>query len=535
MRVISLRRLSALCASLLSLAALPATAVATSTQAEIDAAVENAVTYVRAQQSPASGELSGFGGDWATTALAAAAVDATDVRGPAPGDPSLQDFLLGEYTQPSWDEDPPTGTVADYSRSILVAHAGGLDTARLSATSNQPAQLAGRWNPVTGSFGENSTYNTAFAILALRTTPLPGWALEPTVSFLRRNQHTDGGWTYSAALTPATQAEASEEDITGATIAALCEAGVPAYDPAVAAALAYLRGRLANATGGIEYLWGPPNADTNGWVVSGLTACGIDPQSPAWTTAAGKTPIDFLLSLQLQTGPDTGAFGYSDTSAANLYATQDALRAIAGGVFATKPQSVRPTLGVAPGTPVPHLLAIGRGAGNVRICKVLAPADGSLPELLAAAESSSSPAGCVTSFEFDGDRVVAINGVEAENEDEAWLLRLDRGAEAVAAGQPVGFGDLLALRLGVNPSTQQGAPGQPGVSGKAGAHGPAGPAGAPGKPGKVGKTGPRGPQGERGPRGRPGRNATLSCKARKGKRGKRRLRCTVKHERRARR
>ncbi len=523
MRAISLRRMSALCASLLSLAALPATAATAATEAEIDAAVEQAVAYVHTQQDPASGALSGFGGDWATTALAAAGVDAAAVRGPNPGDPSLQDFLLGEYTQPSWDEDPPTGTVADYTRSILVAHAGGLETARLSATSNQPAQLAGRWNPANGSFGEASTYNTAFSILALRTTPLPGWALEPTVSFLRRNQHDDGGWTYSAALTPAAQAEASEEDITGAAIAALCEAGVPAYDPAVASALGYLRGRLVSGTGGIEYLWGPPNADTNAWVLSGLNACGIDPQAAEWT-AGGATPIDFLLSLQLQSGAGGGGFGYADTTAANLYATQDALRAIAGGVFAAAPQSVRPAPSVAPGTPVPHLLAIRHGAGNVRICKAIAPAEAPLTEVLAAAKAGSSPAGCVSSFELDSGEVVAIDGIEPENADEAWLLRLDRGSETLAGRQPVGFGEVVSLRLGESPRSRQGVAGAPGATGSPGVAGP------------IGRKGRPGPRGKRGPQGRPGRNATLACKVRKGKNGKRRLRCSVKREeRRARR
>jgi len=514
--------MSALCASVLSLAALPTTAAATSTQAEIDAAVGAAADYVRAQQDPATGELSAFGGDWAVTALAAAGVNAADVHGPEPGDPSLQDYFLGEYTLPSWDEEPPGRTVADYSRSVLVSYAAGLDPARLSASSNQPAQLAGRWNPVTGSFGEPSTYNTAFSILALRTIPLPGWALDPAVSFLRRNQHDDGGWTYSAALDGAAQAEPSEEDITGAALAALCEAGVPAYDPAVAAALEYLRGRLISGTGGIEYLWGPPNADTNGWVVSGLTACGIDPQSAQWT-AGGATPVDFLLSLQVQAGVGEGGFGYSDATAADLYATQDALRAIAGGVFAVAPPPrqdpslprVRPVPAVAAGTPVPHLIAIGRGAGNVRICKVTAPAGAPLPQLLAAAQTGSHPAGCVTSFEVSGGEVVSVNGVSPESEDEAWLLRLDRAAEAVAGEQPVGFGQLVALRLGQDPGTRLGAPG---------------PAGAPGAIGVPGR-GLRGRQGRRGPQGRPGRNATFRCKVRKRHGGAKRVGCVVKRGR----
>jgi hypothetical protein len=523
MRAVTIRRIFALCASLLALAALPATAAATSTQAEIDTATGKAADYIRSQQEAATGAIPGFGGDWATTALAAAGVDAADVHGPNPGDPSLQDFLLGEYTLPTWDEDPPGGTVADYARSTLVSRAAGLDPARLSATSNQPAQLAGRWNPVTGSFGESSSYNTAFAILAMKAAGLPAWALVPTVSFLRQNQHDDGGWTYTAALTQPAQEEPSEEDITGAAVAAMCEAGVPAYDPAVSSALSYLRGRLIDATGGIEYLWGfpagSPNADTNAWVISGLNACGIDPQSAEWTTAAGKTPVDYLLSLQVPSGEGAGAFGYEDTSEANLYATQDALRAIAGAVFTAAPQSVRTPPVVAMGTPVPHVLAIELAPGNVKMCKVTAPSGAPLTEVLAAAKAVSHPAGCVTSLSVVAGRVESINGVAPEGQDQAWLARLDRGSAIVAAEQPVGFGDVISMRLGQNPST---------------AAGPAGPQGEAGSPGPVGATGapgPAGKHGKRGPKGRPGRRAKSRCKARGRRSARRRNRCRAKRSR----
>lgn len=511
MRAVSVIRVFALCASLLSLAVLPTSAGATSSQAEIDAAIAAAVEYVRPRQEVATGAIPGFGGDWVATSLAAAGVNAADVHGDNPGDPSFQDFLLGLYSAGLGAEEPPESAATDYETAILVSYAAGLDPARLAAGSNLPAQLAGRWNPAAGSFGEPSTYSTVFGILAMKTTPLPGWALGPAVSFLRRNQHDDGGWTYPASPTPADRAEPSEPDITGAAIAALCEAGAPAYDPDVASALTYLRGLLISGTGGIEYLYGPPNSDTNAWVVSGLTACGIDPQSPAWT-AGGKTPVDFLLSLQVPSGPEAGGFGYADTTEANLYSTQDALRAIAGGTFTAAPPtrvdpslpSVRPAPTVAGGTPVPHLLAIELAPGNVRICKATAPADAPLTQVLSAAEASSNPAGCVTSLAVAGGQVESIDGVTPEGEDEAWLARLDRGALAPAGKQAVGFGDLISLRIGRDPAGEQGPPG---------------PAGQPGPAGSPGATG------KRGPRGRPGQRAKRRCKARRARSGKRRNRC----------
>jgi Prenyltransferase and squalene oxidase repeat len=477
----------------------------------VNAAIGKAVSYIRSQQDAATGKIPGFGGDSATTALAAAGIDAAGFRA-IPGNPSLQDYLLGEYGSEAWGDEPPQGLATEYEQAILIAHAAGLDPARLSAVSNQPAQLAGTWNPAAGSFGEPSSNSTAFGILAMERTPLPSWALAPAVSFLRRNQHDDGGWTYFASLTPAAQAEPSEEDMTGAAIASLCEAGVPAYDPAVASALDFLSGRLADATGGIEYLYGPPNADATAWVLSGLNACGIDPQSAQWTTGTGKTPIDFLLSLQVPSGEGAGGFGYEDASSANLYATQDALRAIAGAAFTAAPQSVRTPPAVAAGTPTPHLLAIELAPGNVRLCKVTAPADAPLTQVLAAARTSAHPAGCVTSFGVSGGKVTSLDGVEPANQDEAWLLRLDRGAAAPAGEQPVGFGAVISLRLGENPSADRG---------------PAGPSGS------AGKAGERGPQGWRGFRGKPGRNAAIGCRVHRRHGGKSRVRCTVKRHRRS--
>ncbi len=516
MRAVPVRCVALFCTAFLVLVVLPATAAATSTQSEIDTAVEKAVEYVRPLQE-ASGEIPGFGGEWMTVSLAAAGVNAADLR-TAPGNPSLQDYLLGEYGSEAWGDEPPLGSAREYETAILVSHAAGIDPARLSAVSNQPAQLAGVWNPAAGSFGEPSSNDTIFGILAMRTAPLPGWALAPAVSFLRRNQHDDGGWTFEASPTPEKRGEPSEEEMTGAAIAALCEAGVPAYDPAVAGALSFLESRQDPASGGVEAFFGL-NADTNAWVVSGLTACGIDPQSAAWTTGSEKTPIDFLLSLQVPTGPGAGGFGYANSSAANFFATQDALRAVAGAAFSPAPPprtdpslpSVRPAPTIPAGTPVPHLLAIELAPDNVRMCKVTAPAGAPLTDVLAAAKAGAHPSGCVTSFAASGGTVASLDGVSPEGEDEAWLLRLDRHAEEVAGEQSVGFGETIALRIGKRPAGGQDQAGQAGQSG------PAGKAGGPG------------PRGKPGLKGRPGRRGRIVCRTHRRRSGQNLRRCAVKH------
>ncbi len=526
MQAVSFRRVFALCAAVLSLAVLPASAAATSTQEEIDTAVANAVEYVRGQQDPLTGEPFGFehgsfSSDWVATSLAAAGVSAADLQ--TPGNPSLQDFLLSDYT--GFWAGPPTKAVTDYERVTLVSHAAGLDPARLSADLNLPAQIAGSWNPIAGSFGEPSINSTVFGILALKTAPVPAWALTPAVSYLRQRQHDDGGWTFSAAMTPAAKAEPSEPDMTGAAIAALCEAGAPAYDPSVASALAYLKSLLVNATGAFHYAFGD-NTDTTAWAVNGLTACGIDPQSATWTTAAGKTPIDHLLSLQVPSGPEAGGFGFENTTEANPYSTQDGLRAIAGGVFTATPParedtsqpSLRPVPNVAAGTPVPHVLAIELAPGNVRMCKVTAPQGAKLTDVLNEARSGGSyPAGCVTSFGLLDGQLTAIDGVFPAGQDEAWLLRLDRGPQTVAAEQPVRFGETVSLSLGKQP---------------AGGQDQAGPAGQGGPAGKAGDPGPRG---KNGAKGRPGRKGRIVCRAHRRRSGKHHRRCAIKHRHRIRR
>jgi len=207
-------------------------------------------------------------------------------------------------------------------------------------------------------------------------------------------------------------------------------------------------------TGAFEHAFNGPNADSNAWAIQGLAACGVDPQSSAWTTSAGRTPVDFLLSLQRTSGPNAGSFKWQasegDGDAPNLYASQDALRAIAGGAFTADPPvranpadpAVRPAPVVADGTPVPLALVVDDGHGDVRLCRVVAET-GSTAELLAEAQAASLPSGCVTSVTIGGGgAVTSVNGVAG-----AWVASVDGAAEAAAGPQTVGHGDLVALRL----------------------------------------------------------------------------------------
>lgn len=439
------RRIAAAVAAL-CLAA-PASAAATVPPAELEAAVAKGTAWMRSQQNAQTGALSGFGADWAASAFSAAGIHPATL-----GAPSLQDALLAQWTTPTWTD--PTDfaeqgnanwlVATDFERAILHAHAAGLQPARLSADGNLVAQLAGLYHP-SGAFGEPALFNgTIFGVLALARTDVPRSVLAKSAELIRTTAHDDGGWTFSLATTPAQKAAPSDIDMTGAALAALCDTGVASTDPVVKGGLAFLRGKLVDATGAFNHRFGV-NADSNAWAVQGLNACGIDPQSPEWTTPAGKTPLDFLVSLQRANGSFKYSPGESESQNPNLYATQDAVRALAGGSFTADPPAnpgVRPAPAVADGTPVPTVLALDDGLGGIALCRTTAPAGAPLKDVLAAAKAASMPPGCVTELSVDGTTVTSVNGKRG-----GWLASLDGAPERLAGGQRVGFGDIVALRL----------------------------------------------------------------------------------------
>jgi hypothetical protein len=473
----------------LALAAFLPSASPAATQQQVNDAVAAGASWLRGQQNLTTGQLPGFGGDYALSALAAAGVHPADVKGPAPTDPSAQDFYFNQFA----------GLAAPSSTAVLFGYAAGLDVTRVSAMQNLVARLASAYNAsgdLAGSFGNGASNIAGFTAMGLARVGAPPAVLARVNAYLKNQQHTDGGWNFPRAATEAQLAGASGADITGLVLAALCETGSAAGDPPVRAGVSFLRGRQDPATGGYG------NADSTGWVVSGLNACGVDANGSRFTTSTSLTPVDFLLTQQLATGPDGGAFTFDGS--ANLYSTQNAVRALAGESFsADSPRRAvgtdprfRPVPVVADGTQVPHAVAIDDGVSDVRFCSITAPSNAPLADVLAAAATASTPAGCVTSFTVVEGAVSEINGRTG-----AWRLRLNRSPEQTAAGtRVIAFGDTLALRLPV-PAAGPGPTGPAGPSGPAGADGIAGPRGAAGTTGPAGAPGSQGDRGPAGPRG----------------------------------
>ncbi|EGE41241.1 hypothetical protein GTY83_09280 [Streptomyces sp. SID4928] len=449
----------------LALGTLPA--FATSTPAQIATSKTNGVAYIKSLQA-ADGSYAGSGlsNEWAFSALAAAGTAVVDV---APGGDTTKNArtvyrnLLSTAGWPS-----ATPVVTDYERGALNAYAAGIDPARVSASRNLVADIYAYWQTAEpGYFGPSANFNgTVFAALALRgaktqagTARIPQALTDSIVARLRANQHNDGGWTYQKVEgNPTGLASASDIDMTGAAMAALCVSGVPSTDTDVVQAKNFLKGKLVAASGAFNSLYGV-NTSSNGWGIAGLNACGINPQSADFTTVPGKTPVDFLIANQYN---PAGGFKYKPADTVpSAYSSIDALRAVAGGGFTTAPPV--PVTPGAPqwvaqpaftaGTATKLALTVDDGAGNLKVCSVAFTPTGTtttLGDVLAAATSAATPSGCVTSVTpaSGTGTITAVNG-KANSGSNTWKVSVDGSAFAGALREKtINVGDTIALRWG---------------------------------------------------------------------------------------
>ena len=193
----AVRRVAA-CAATLSVAIavvapLPARSA---TQLQVANGVDAGADWLRTQQNASTGQITGFGGDYALSALAAAGAHAADVHAPGTLDPSAQDYYAGVWS----------GQTTPNSTAILFGYAAGIDVQRLSASTNLVALLASAYNragDLEGSFGGGATNLAAFSELALARVGAPSAVLAKVNAYLRGQQHTDGGWNFGRVATDA--------------------------------------------------------------------------------------------------------------------------------------------------------------------------------------------------------------------------------------------------------------------------------------------------------------------------------------------
>lgn len=441
----------------------PAAASATASPEEITSSTNKGLTYLKGLQNSETGAIAGFGGDWALTAFAATKVAAADVNKGGKATTDARSWYEGEAGAVGW---PGEGAAAtDFERATLIAYAAGIDPARISKRQNLIAKVASYYQPASpGYYG--STFNaTVFGLLALanaKTTGsvqrLPQVVLDQAVTAVKANQHNDGGWTWEKAAGNAEAlAKASEPDMTGAAMAALCNAGVANTNEVIVNAKKYLAAIFEGSSGAFKSAFGN-NTDSNAWAVSGLKACGLDPQAAEFTgpNPGKKTPLNFLISQQL----GSGAFRYPTSgSTANLYSSQNAVRALGSGGFtatppvpASGPQWKGVTqfaTGEAETTSL--ALIVDDGTSPLKICSVtLAPKATSttLATVLNAAVAGTTPAECVTGFlPASGEGAITqVNGYPAAPA-EKWNVSIDGGAKVQAKrSTPINVGDTIYLK-----------------------------------------------------------------------------------------
>lgn len=455
-------------ASIVALALAPAAAHATTTPAAQATSVANGTTYVRGLQDPTTGAFAsvGLSNEWVFSALAPAGVAAVDLLPPPPNNVASKNArkVYRDYLAPaSWPGGSPP--VTDYERATINAYSAGIDPARVSVEQNLIAAIASYWQTASpGYWATPGNFNgTVFGLLALagaKTSAgaqrVPQALLNKSITTVRANQHTDGGWNWPKAEgVPAQLAAASDIDMTGAALASLCVSGVANTDSAVVAGKNFLKGKLTNATGAFASSFGA-NTDSNGWAVQGLNACGILNQGADFTTAMGKTPIDYLVSQQVA----GGGFRYTTGSTPNAYASIDALRALAGGGFAgTPPVPTTPgeprfvgSTSFVSGTTSKLAVVVDDGSGTLKVCSVsVAPATATttLGAVLTAAVSGSTPASCVTGSSPASGVITTINGV-SNGGGSTWKASIDNGTAAAAnTATVVSLGDTISLKYGV--------------------------------------------------------------------------------------
>jgi hypothetical protein len=441
----------------------PAAASAIATPGEISASLSGGVTYIKGLQNNETGAIAGFGGDWALTSLAAAGVAPADVNKGGGEATDARSWYEKEVGAVTW---PGGGAVStDFERAALLSYAAGIDPARVSKRQNLIAKVVSYYEPASpGYYG--ATFNaTVFGLLALADTKttsgaqrVPQVVLDQAAAAVEANQHTDGGWTWEkAAGNEAALKKASEPDMTGAAMAALCTAGVKSSEETIVKAKNYLVSKFVKASGAFESAFGV-NTDSSAWAVDGLKACGIDPQGTGFIGSKPKenTPISFLVSQQVS----GGGFRYlTSGSTAESYASQDAVRALGSGGFTATPPA--PSKGpqwkgvseFASGETETASLAliVDDGSSPLKICSVsLAPkaTTTTLATVLDAAVKGTTPASCVTGYLPAGGEggITQVNGfptTPAEN----WNVSIDGGAEVQALrSTAIQVGDTIYLK-----------------------------------------------------------------------------------------
>ena len=420
------------------------------TPAQAEHAVERGAGWFETGQQE-SGDL---GSDWAMTALAAAGINAADVR-TSLADPSAQDFYLDE-----WQASGPGGAGTDAERGILAGVAGGIQTSRLSTaadttTSNLVARVAELFDGT--QIGEPGLLNDdIFGVLALHQAGAP-----PELLRADRRLPADQAAARRRLELERLARRAGRHRHDRLRRRRLLRGGRGYRRPRPGAGADLLHSLQDPATGGFI---APPesfgvgvNTDTTSWVASGLIQCGIDPQGPEWTTAQGKTPLDYLVSMQR---PD-GHFDWTEEYGGGAFETYRL------GAAAGRGRLLDRATGAArrrqPGGAAGRRRG-GRDAGPDHArdrprpgCRRRAHVPGRRRRRLRPRRGSGRrqgrlDAGCLRQRVRDqlgtGRHRRLLARRRRRNARYGWSVRVDGAAAQAETHEPIGFGDLVFLKFG---------------------------------------------------------------------------------------
>jgi hypothetical protein len=280
--------------------------------------------------------------DLSATANALLALAATSV------DPTGAQAALSYLEANSASYIPADGNDGPGQLSLLIldAEAMGVDptnfggtnlVARLEATEQTSGPDAGLFGTETqlNDF-DAGTFNQGLALAALKSAGVT--ADTPALTWLVQQQCPDGGWALpDIATNTCTEDPASfagpDTNSTSMAMQGLVAQG--AMTTTISnGALAFFQG-AQNSDGGWGYQ--PTNStdpDSTSLVMQALLALGQSPSSATYTVS-GQTPVTALLSFQITSGADAGAFYFpgGGTTTGNVLSTYQAAPAAAGVSF----------------------------------------------------------------------------------------------------------------------------------------------------------------------------------------------------------
>ena len=195
------------------------------------------------------------------------------------------------------DEEKSAGNIGSL---IMAVAAAGLDPSSFAGR-NLLQDLECTYNASSGAFNPQ-VFNDALAMLAVPQGQMPPKA----VAWLKSQQNKDGGWPFSAG-------NGSDTNTTALAMLALKSANALTADVS-APALMYLKTEQRSDSGGFQYsndsFVTDSDPSSDGLVIEALLADGQDPTSAAWSFGH-KTALTDLLSFQVTSGTDSGAFSYA--------------------------------------------------------------------------------------------------------------------------------------------------------------------------------------------------------------------------------